>query len=43
MAAVTLKSPAAVTLRCSDRSPDETMPIEAGDAQLVAVQTAQNG
>jgi hypothetical protein len=42
MAAVTLKSPAAVTLRCSDVSPDETMPIEAGDAQLVAVQTAQN-
>jgi hypothetical protein len=41
-AAATLKSPTTVSLRCSDRSGDKELGIEAGFSQLVAIQTAVN-
>jgi len=41
-AAATLKAPTTVSLRCSDFSPDLEETIQVSDAQLVAIQTAQN-
>jgi len=41
-AAVTLKASTNVSLLCSDKSADESLGIEAGFSQIVAIQTAQN-